>query len=120
MSRSLLVAVLLAIGACGDDDGTGDLGDLGDLVAIDGAVGQDDGSVDQETCQPSGSCLQGPPCGDDCCGSGERCVQGELGPECACGDGPACEVGQSCEDVGPVGEDGCGRICCGGADPCPQ
>ncbi|HEU5060956.1 MAG TPA: hypothetical protein VFU21_30710 [Kofleriaceae bacterium] len=118
MSRSLLLAVLLAIGACGDDDGTGDLGDLGDLVAIDGSVDDRDGSVDGEGCEPSGSCLQGPPCGDDCCGSGERCVQGELGPECACGDGPACEVGDTCSS-GIPSEDQCGSVCCGAGDPCP-
>ena len=58
--------------------------------------------------------------GDDCCGSGERCIVGEFGPVCACGEGPPCEVGRSCEAAGPVGEDGCGTICCGGPDPCPQ
>lgn len=119
-TRWILCGLLLCALACGDDDGGGDQGDLGDLVGIDGAAGQFDAPVGERTCAPSGSCVQGPPCGDDCCGSGEQCITSELGPVCACGDGPACEVGQSCEDVGPVGEDGCGRICCGGIDPCPQ
>ena len=120
MRQWLLCTLFALTAACGgDDDGGGDLGDLGDLVAIDGAPGQFDARPGA-TCQPSGSCLQGPPCGDDCCGSGEQCVVGEVGPICACGQGPPCEVGQSCEAAGPVGEDGCGTICCGGADPCPQ
>jgi hypothetical protein len=122
MTRWILSAVLaLAAWSCGgDDDGGGDLGDLGDLVAIDGAPGQFDSGRQEASCEPSGSCLQGPPCGDDCCGAGERCIVGELGPACACGEGPPCEVGQSCEAAGPVGDDGCGTVCCGGADPCPQ
>ncbi len=119
MTKWILCALFAA--ACGgDDDSGGDLGDLGDLVAIDGATGQFDAPIEGRSCQPSDSCLQGPPCGDDCCGSGEQCITGQLGPICACGEGPACEVGQSCEAAGPVGEDGCGTICCGGADPCPQ
>lgn len=121
MARWILCALLAAATwSCGDDDGgdTGDLGDLGDLVAIDGSVADRDGAIDQGTCQPSGSCLQGPPCGDDCCGAGERCVQGELGPECACGDGPPCEVGDACSS-GIPSDDQCGSVCCGGGDPCP-
>ena len=68
-----------------------------------------DGAVQQGTCTPSGSCLQGPPCGDDCCGSGERCIAGEFGPVCACGQDAPCEVGQSCETAGPVGEEQASR-----------
>lgn len=118
MTRWILAVLFAAaVWSCGDDDGGGD---LGDLVDGDGGPGQLDAPRQEESCEPSGSCLQGPPCGDDCCGAGEACVEGELGPTCACGDGPACEVGDSCEAVGPVGDDGCGTICCGGIDPCPQ
>lgn len=121
MTRWILVCALLVSWSCGgDDDRGGDLGDLGDLVAIDAAPGQYDAAGQQGSCQPTGSCLQGPPCGDDCCGSGEQCIIGELGPVCACGDGPPCEVGQSCEPRGPIDDSGCGSLCCGGADPCPQ
>jgi len=116
MKRFLVLALLLA-GSCGGDD---DGGDLSDLTITDSGPGRFDAAPQERTCAPTGSCLQGPPCGDDCCGSGEQCIQGELGPTCACGQGPACEVGQSCEAAGPVSEDGCGSICCGGADPCPQ
>jgi len=125
MKMSILCALLaVAAWSCGgDDDGgdsTGDLGDLGDLVAIDGASGESDSAVGQGSCEPSGSCLQGPPCGDDCCGTGERCVEREFGPECACGTGPACEVGDTCAS-GIPSEDQCGSVCCGGGggDPCP-
>jgi hypothetical protein len=112
---SLCVLLALAASCGGDDDG-----DLGDLVITDGTPGQADAPSQERSCAPSGSCLQGPPCGDTCCGSGEQCIAGELGPTCACGEGPACDVGLACESAGPVGEDGCGTICCGGTDPCPQ
>ena len=112
-----LLIALLAAWSCGDDDGGGD---LTDGVTTDGGIGQGDAADQERTCEPSGSCLQGPPCGQLCCGSGEQCIVLEVGPVCACGEGPPCEVGDSCEAAGPIGEDGCGSICCGGTDPCPQ
>jgi len=115
MKHLLLAGLLLC--ACGGDD---DAGDRTDVSIADGALAQPDASSQERACTPSGSCLQGPPCGDDCCGSGEQCIQGELGPTCACGQGPACETGDSCEAAGPIGEDGCGSICCGPGNPCPQ
>ena len=114
------LSVLLALAcACGGDD-DGDLGDLGDGLLTDAGQGRIDGPLQERSCAPSGSCLQGPPCGDSCCGSGEQCIVTEAGRVCACGEGPACDVGLACESPGPVGDDGCGSICCGGIDPCPQ
>ena len=116
MTKQLLLLIaVLAAWSCGDDDG----GDLTDGVNTDGGIGQFDAPSQERTCEPSGSCLQGPPCGDDCCGTGEQCVQREFGPECACGAGPACEVGDICSS-GIPSEDQCGSVCCGGGgDPCP-
>jgi hypothetical protein len=68
------------------------------------------------SCVAENTC-PGPICGDLCCGAGEHC-----GPinDCRCGDGPACNDGDTCEAAGPVGEDGCGSVCCGASGPCPQ
>jgi hypothetical protein len=113
MKQLFLAAFFLC--ACGGDD---DAGDRTDITIADGALAEPDASA--QSCVPSGSCLQGPPCGDDCCGSGEQCMQAELGPTCVCGQGPACDTGDSCEAAGPIGEDECGSVCCGPGNPCPQ
>jgi hypothetical protein len=66
-------------------------------------------------CVPNGFCSDGVECNGQCCGPGESCNQGF----CTCGQNAPCIQGDICATGGPVGEDGCGSICCGVTTPCP-
>jgi len=139
--RSIALAMLLVLVACGDDGKGGNAAclyngtsySLGDVFpAGDGcnsctcmasgpsctALACGDGGVDANplSCGGFGGCPEGPVCGALCCNSGERCVNGT----CQCGTKPACGGGDSCEGVGPLGSDRCGTLCCGVTGPCPQ
>jgi hypothetical protein len=70
----------------------------------------------REACEPvrDSECALGPPCGDACCGQGERCVAGA----CACGDGAACSGGDICGSPDALPGDGCGTTCCAPGSSC--
>jgi hypothetical protein len=80
------------------------------------APGSDAQGSGARVCLPSGGCAAGPKCGLACCRSGEHCENNV----CRCGNQSACGVGDGCEAAGPIGQDGCGSICCGASGPCPQ
>jgi len=99
----------------GDASGAGDSSTGEDLAhALDLA------GVDLPmTCLPSGSCVDGPACGDACCPSGEWCDASGGAPTCRCGSNPSCTGGNIC--ASPVFmQNHCGNICCGANGmPCP-
>jgi hypothetical protein len=138
--RSICLINLLFLIGCGSGapngaDGSADLsiGDLGgasdlagepdDLVAMPDAPRADlsrPPDIAGRSCAPSGGCQNGPPCGSGCCEAGEWC-DGENGQEeCRCGSNPPCAAGDTCEAFGPMMINGCGAICCGMSQPCPQ
>jgi len=89
------------------DDGTVTCTELACPPGVDGGTG---------SCVPSGFCQNGPECGGVCCGVGESCIQGL----CTCGGNAPCSGGDICASAGPIGNDSCGSICCGGqSNPCP-
>jgi len=91
------IAIAILLGACGGKSSP---------PAVD---------ADPLVCLPAGGCVNGPNCGDTCCGAGERCIAGA----CHCGTNNPCGPGDHCAS-GPVMMDGCGTFCCGATGPCPQ
>jgi hypothetical protein len=90
--------------------------DEGD-VSCTRSVCPDAGVIDgPAACNPSGGCSTGVACGAVCCAAGERCDEGV----CRCGSAPGCTGDDVCAAAGPVGQDGCGSVCCGESSPCPQ
>ncbi len=73
------------------------------------------------SCGPTGSCIQGPSCGNTCCGTGEWCdTSFSSSPTCRCGKDNACSGGDHCAQglIGSV-TNTCGTMCCGQNHPCP-
>jgi hypothetical protein len=86
-----------------------------DLASVD-LAGPPPGETCVSTCN---RCSGGGCCGAACCAAGEWC---DATLTCRCGTGPACAPNLICARGGPVMPGGgqCGFVCCGDAThPCP-
>jgi hypothetical protein len=73
----------------------------------------------QRSCLPMCNlCVSGICCGTNCCERGEWCDMSSGIPTCKCGNQAACTKPDTCQPFGPVGQFGCGDVCC--STNCPQ